>query len=1794
MFRKILSLVLTFGLLFQQVSFAQVALELNLASYLSKIGPNMAQDKFRPIHLRYFSYDSLNDSFKLLVDKGDELNKDNEGKGKENQEETLKDKTQALLNYFLIGVTLPDSMFWVNLRPDSEDQIIDQYLEKTDMGKIMLETDLQLKKDTSLFTSPNTPEGREYWTKLYKKAEELYGYESVTIPTLTRPWIVPGEIIVRESQDSAYIYKATLKVMLEQDYLKESTFSREAGSRLMTDSLAGKDERSKALNEYSSGLIRELIIPKLTKEVNSSKRYASFRQVYYSLILSRWFKARFRSPSSQFTANSLQNSSYINLIDTKDLTNLISQESWSKTDYFKQYQKSFSEGEYNVKEPVYTPTGQVIRSYFSGGIQMGNQAGSSINNPNSFTSSPISTKIINSGIFLQGSFKKGLNIVQELLTPQKNNSVKSREEFLEVYEKNDRDINKTRKELDVSYSMAEHYRRIYVLSNSASADLKDNLDKSSANSASPVIREIKKTINLLDGTTQERVLKAYKKHKGDLTKTAFETGLNFDIIEEFINDANRKKGNKVSSPVTDLDIQTFIKGNFFKNIDPAMFNPEAVKKALGYFIMYDTNEDAIRSRINRDFWTNVGPGNYINLKNVFLAGKNIDLNRYGDGARFSTPIEIKRDDKVGSPDVILSDEDILGKIKAGEFNSVEYIGRENPLNIQVEFTAQRLAQLMLLAKDRQKKVRFVFYSDHPNVPILKRFIQNSGYEIEANDQQPKDKNVFTILVDFKMPYERINKFQDTIKNSGPPYLNGLYLEEVLWQICQAEFDLLKSEFDVAMMQLPDVTFNSGMINATRIFMRARALYDTASSSPVQDKTIEELVKNNNLDKLHELLEEATVTSGTLMPIPETSGILGPGSINLDSSDTYYNGAVGFDLIFDKMAEVARELSRKDILDLVIERLKKINAELEEREIRKRKDLVFKVDNSESGLTARIKEAVLDRIAQLETQASLVLQADVKFAKWYGLSNVEEKIPPKLKEAILKESVPVIQESIRKSEYFESSRTNAFEFPALSKIGDFYLLIQVPPNSKFAEGVKGVLYHQVGSYLADVEIKFKPQALDSKVASSAVTYVDINEIRPLDNSSTWKPENAKRFFINRRVKLYTLELAMYEPGMKTYLIFKIDNKPDYYAYLGNNFTIDQHDVVRALINRIKNGSQLWTDIDLIQALKKELSMSQNKPEVQELPALITIEPIRDNKIKAESGGSGAASSPLNQWEDQLAGIGLNFFFMWSLAGLFGLNSLPDSTTSKKFSIETEIGKIKFTSLEIIQNLSSNVYQIYLHSKAGSIKIVVKDNYLKEKVGIKITTYFINPDDLLDDMAVEKIMSTLEAIKSDSYVSESTASSAVENPELVKSFLFTYDELRDSLEALQRLINEDIDDSGLNIHHERLISYRSSWQIHMKYDPFNFRKTSVTLVDPQRKDRSYIVYNGIEALSYDRAKIEGNFISVLKGEIKLRDNLSRPKASSAVQADYILLEEALKVLQDPELLSQAIRDQVIENLQTRRIFYPSGWKIAMQYTGDAVITRIKLIDPRGLIVMNITQDANFLKASNSHVVSLLLDKIRGKLAKSKNVSSSELQASSSEGASSAVVKVDDPFAVERWRSQIDKSDRNRDMRGSPLDRYRGARKNTENISEAARIAGISLKDALFFEDKFNIATSSPMQESKAPDAPGGIDLRALPTIIQPMGSFKGLNFSLPQLSQEELRQFNVASEIELIKNMVKAGNIPSGDRIKELIAACVQKGQINSQIDNLLLCLVDTFKLEEENALESSAELREALVIVDSIS
>ena len=70
--RRIISLFICLSLFFTQSGFAQVVGQLDISGSLLALHNSFIQpDKFRPVHLRYLSYDPLANNFNLLLDKGD-------------------------------------------------------------------------------------------------------------------------------------------------------------------------------------------------------------------------------------------------------------------------------------------------------------------------------------------------------------------------------------------------------------------------------------------------------------------------------------------------------------------------------------------------------------------------------------------------------------------------------------------------------------------------------------------------------------------------------------------------------------------------------------------------------------------------------------------------------------------------------------------------------------------------------------------------------------------------------------------------------------------------------------------------------------------------------------------------------------------------------------------------------------------------------------------------------------------------------------------------------------------------------------------------------------------------------------------------------------------------------------------------------------------------------------------------------------------------------------------------------------------------------------------------------------------------------------------------------------------------------------------------------------------------------------------------------------------------------------------------------------------------------------------
>jgi len=256
------------------------------------------------------------------------------------------------LEFFLIGLSIPNYKFWVNLNKWEPDRIVDKELEKTEVGRILLMADLRMKKDLARFTHPQTGLGKRYWNLMYKKAQELMPGRDVQAIALTRFWIIPGDIQIYKSDNEVYIIKAPLDVRSEQEY-----FAYRGIETKTTSSPAQKKMQS-----YSAQLMKEMILPLLINEVNYGEGYADLRNVYHSLILAQWYKQKSRLKQAMFSA----------LVDRGNGVRYKSKKTWSAREIWQRYVYSLDHGEYNLQEETTETKGRYIvthiKQYFSGGV----------------------------------------------------------------------------------------------------------------------------------------------------------------------------------------------------------------------------------------------------------------------------------------------------------------------------------------------------------------------------------------------------------------------------------------------------------------------------------------------------------------------------------------------------------------------------------------------------------------------------------------------------------------------------------------------------------------------------------------------------------------------------------------------------------------------------------------------------------------------------------------------------------------------------------------------------------------------------------------------------------------------------------------------------------------------------------------------------------------------------------------------------------------------------------------------------------------------------------------------------------------------------------------------------------------------------------------------------------------------------------------------------------------------------------------------------------------------------------
>jgi len=264
------------------------------------------------------------------------------------------DKTEAkrLISYFLAGLTTPKENLWVNLSPYEKNRIIPEKLGETDLGKDLLTQDYILKQLMSSLTYPESKTGKDYWDKTYKEIQKIASTTKVPVNTFNKVWITPKDSLVYENKNTVLVLEAKLQAMLEEDYELQNTGNppQQAGS------LSGTPQKEE-INKTASKIMKETILPKINKDVNSGKNFSTLRQIYYSLILATWFKKKFKE------------SFFKHYIDKGKITGIDIKDKAVKEKIYNQYIQAYTKGIYDYIKKDYdlASNKNISKRYFSGG-----------------------------------------------------------------------------------------------------------------------------------------------------------------------------------------------------------------------------------------------------------------------------------------------------------------------------------------------------------------------------------------------------------------------------------------------------------------------------------------------------------------------------------------------------------------------------------------------------------------------------------------------------------------------------------------------------------------------------------------------------------------------------------------------------------------------------------------------------------------------------------------------------------------------------------------------------------------------------------------------------------------------------------------------------------------------------------------------------------------------------------------------------------------------------------------------------------------------------------------------------------------------------------------------------------------------------------------------------------------------------------------------------------------------------------------------------------------------------------
>lgn len=123
-----------------------------------------------------------------------------------------------------------------------------------------------------------------------------------------------------------------------------------------------------------------------------------------------------------------------------------------------------------------------------------------------------------------------------------------------------------------------------------------------------------------------------------------------------------------------------------------------------------------------------------------------------------------------------------------------------------------------------------------------------------------------------------------------------------------------------------------------------------------------------------------------------------------------------------------------------------------------------------------------------------------------------------------------------------------------------------------------------------------------------------------------------------------------------------------------------------------------------------------------------------------------------------------------------------------------------------------------------------------------------------------------------------------------------------------------------------------------------------------------------------------------------------------------------------------------------------------------------------------------------------------------------------------------------------------------------------------------------------SSSAIEENR--DAKGGIDMRALPIMTQRMPVSSAV-LGAPRLGPgQPLPMAQLNKEWQEIEKVLRAGIVPSTERMRAYLESCCASSSLNQEIDKVLACLAGILRLQEERVCATEPALKEMLALLEA--